>query len=159
MSLRDFALMVGVCLIWAINNIVSKMLVSTYGVPPMAYAAARFVIVALATAPWLFPAPRPLWRIVLVGLLMGGGTFSLFFIGLKTASPSAAAIVGQLGLPVTTVLSVLMLGETIHWPRRIGIGLTFLGVLVVMWNPEVCMRAAACSPSRPGPWRDRSAPC
>lgn len=136
MSFKDFALMVGVCLIWAMNNIISKLVITHYGAPPMFYAVARFAVVALATFPWLFPAPRPLWRVVLVGLLMGAGTFSLLFLGLKTASPSAAAIVGQLGLPLTTLLSVMMLGEVIHWPRRIGIGLTFIGVIVVMWDPN-----------------------
>jgi drug/metabolite transporter (DMT)-like permease len=135
MSFKDFALMAGVCLIWALNNIVSKLIISEHMVPPMFYAGARFAVVALATLPWLLPAPRPLWRTILVALLMGGGTFSLFFMGLKTASPSAATIVGQLGLPVTTLLSVLMLGETIKWPRRIGIALTFVGVLIVMWDP------------------------
>jgi len=73
--------------------------------------------------------------VVLVGLLMGGGTFSLFFMGLKTSSPSAAAIVGQLGLPVTTVLSVLMLGEKVHRTRAFGIALALVGVVVVMYHP------------------------
>lgn len=136
MSLRDFALMVGICLIWALNTIVSKFIVTDFGVAPMFYAGARFLVVALAAAPWLFPAPKPIWKMVLIGLLMGGGTFSLFFIGLRTSSPSAATIVGQLGLPITTVLSVLMLGEKIRWPRALGITLTFVGVLIVMWRPE-----------------------
>lgn len=136
MSLRDFALMVGICLIWALNTIVSKFIVTDFGVAPMFYAGARFLVVALAAAPWLFPAPKPIWKMVLIGLLMGGGTFSLFFIGLRTSSPSAATIVGQLGLPITTVLSVLMLGEKIRWPRALGIALTFVGVLIVMWRPE-----------------------
>jgi drug/metabolite transporter (DMT)-like permease len=136
MSVRDFALMMAVCLVWALNTIVSKLIITDYAVAPMFYAAARFAIVTLAVFPWLFPAPRPVWRMILVGLLMGGGTFSLFFIGLRTSSPSAAAIVGQLGLPVTTVLSVLMLGEKIHLPRGVGIALSFVGVLIVMWNPE-----------------------
>jgi drug/metabolite transporter (DMT)-like permease len=136
MKLRDFALMAGVCLIWALNTIVSKVVVTDYAVSPMFYAASRFGIVTLATFPWLFPAPKPIWKIVLVGLFMGGGAFSLFFIGLKTSSPSASAIVSQLGLPVTTVLSVLMLGEKIHRTRALAIALTFVGVLIVMWNPE-----------------------
>src|SRR3569832_2105363 len=109
--------MAGVCMVWALNTIISKIVVTHYGVAPMFYAAARFCVVTLAVFPWLFPAPRPIWRIVLLGLFMGGGSFSLFFLGLKTSSPSAAAIVGQLGLPVTTVLSVLMLGEKIHVTR------------------------------------------
>src|SRR5436190_1111425 len=136
MTVRDFALMVAACLAWALNTIVSKLIVSDYAVAPMFYAAARYSVVTLAASPWLFPAPRPVWRMLLIGLLMGGGAFSLFFLGLKTSSPSAAAIVGQLGLPVTTVLSVLMLGEKIHLPRGIAIGLSFLGVLIVIWNPQ-----------------------
>ena len=135
MSIRDFALLVGICLIWASNNVVSRIVIARYGVDPMFYAAARFALVALATVPWLLPAPRPIWRAVVVGLLMGGGNFALLFLGLKTASASSAAIVSQLGLPLTTVLSVLMLGEKIHGPRILGIALAFVGVMIVMWSP------------------------
>ena len=110
MALRDFALLVLICLVWASNNIISKIVVAQWGVPPVFYAAVRFAIVAACTLPWLLPAPKPLWRIVAVALLMGGCNFALMFMGLKTASPSAAAIVLQLGVPMTTLLSVLMLG-------------------------------------------------
>lgn len=136
MALRDFALLVLICLVWASNNIISKIVVAHWGVPPVFYAAVRFAIVAACTLPWLLPAPKPLWRIVAVALLMGGCNFALMFMGLKTASPSAAAIVLQLGVPMTTLLSVLMLGERIRWRRGLGIAMTLLGALVVMWNPD-----------------------
>jgi len=135
MSLRDFGLLALVCLVWASNNIVSKYVVSQLGLPPLFYAAIRFGIVALATLPWLWPMPKPRWRLVLVALLMGGGNFALLFLGLKTSTPSAAAVVGQLGVPITTLLSVVMLGERVRWRRALGIGLTFAGALAVMWNP------------------------
>jgi drug/metabolite transporter (DMT)-like permease len=135
-SLRDFAILVGVCLVWALSNVLSKIVVGEWGVPPLAFAAVRFLIVAAVTLPWLLPAPRPLWRIGLVGMLMGGGNFALLFIGLQTASPSAAAIVVQVGVPITTLLSVLMLGERIAWRRGLGITLTLAGALVVIWNPQ-----------------------
>jgi O-acetylserine/cysteine efflux transporter len=136
MSLRDFGLLTLVCLVWASNNIVSKYVVSHLGLPPLFYAAVRFAIVALATAPWLLPMPRPQWRLIVVALLMGGGNFALLFIGLKTSTPSAAAVIGQLGVPMTTLLSMVMLGEKIHWRRAVGIGLTFAGAIAVMWNPH-----------------------
>lgn len=136
MSFRDFALLVLVCLIWATNNIISKFVVSAMDVPPMFYAAVRFAVVLLVVSPWLRPAPRPLWRMIAVGLLMGGGNFALLFIGFKTATPSAAAVVGQLGVPMTTLLSVAMLGERIRWRRGLGITLTFLGAVAVMWDPH-----------------------
>ena len=136
MSLRDFGLLVLVCLVWASNNIVSKYAVGVLAVPPLFYASVRFAVVALATFPWLFPAPKPYWRLIVVALLMGGGNFALLFIGLKTSTPSAAAVVGQLGVPITTLLSVVMLGEQIHWRRGLGIFLTLAGALLVMWSPH-----------------------
>lgn len=136
LSLRDFLILVAVCLAWGASNVVSKLVVGHMGVPPLFFAAARFALVVLATLPWLLPAPRPLWRILLVGLLMGGGNFALLFIGLKTATPSAAAVVVQLGVPITTLLSVLLLGERIGWRRGLGIALTLSGALLVIWNPH-----------------------
>jgi drug/metabolite transporter (DMT)-like permease len=135
MALRDFALLVLICLVWASNNIISKIVVAHWGVPPLFYATVRFALVSLVTLPWLLPAPRPIWRIVLVALLMGGGNFALLFVGLKSASPSTTAIVTQLGVPMTTLLSVLMLGERIRWRRGFGIALTFAGAMLVMWQP------------------------
>ena len=135
MSLRDLAVLVGICLVWAANSVMSKVLISHFGVPPLFYGAARFAVVVVATLPWLLPAPRPLWRMVVVGLLMGGGTFTLTFLGLKTTSPSALAVVSQLGVPISTLLSVVILGERIRWRRGLGIGLTLAGALIVMWNP------------------------
>ncbi|HEY5071514.1 MAG TPA: DMT family transporter [Caulobacteraceae bacterium] len=134
MSLRDFGLLVAVCLVWAANSVVSKVIISHFGVPPLFYTAARFVVVVVATAPWLLPAPRPMWRMIAVGLLMGGGSFALTFIGLETTTPSAAAVVGQLGIPIATVLSVLLLGEKIGWRRGLGIVLALGGALLVMWD-------------------------
>lgn len=137
MALRDFALLVLVCLLWALSNIVSKIVVGDWQVPPLFFAALRFALVLLATLPWLLPVPRPLWRIAAVGLLMGGGNFALLFIGLQTASPSSAAIVIQAGVPITTLLSVLILKERIHWRRATGIALTLAGVLIVIWAPDM----------------------
>jgi drug/metabolite transporter (DMT)-like permease len=136
MSLRDFLLFVFVCVIWALNIVASKVAVADMGVPPLLFSAMRFGTIALAVSPWLLPMPRPRWRILVVGLLMGGGGFALFLVGLRTASPSAAGIVGQIGVPMTTLLSIVMLGERIGWRRRLGIALTFLGVMVVMWDPH-----------------------
>ena len=135
MRLGDLLLLVLICLTWAFNNVLSKIVVDAWAVPPLFYAALRFAVVALAMLPWLWPMPRPAWRIILIALLMGGGNFALLFVGLQTSSPSSAAIVLQLGAPFTILLSVLMLGERVHWRRGIGIALVLLGVLIVSWRP------------------------
>jgi drug/metabolite transporter (DMT)-like permease len=45
-------------------------------------------------------------------------------------------VVIQLGVPFTTILSMLMLGEKVRWKRGLGIALTLAGAVVVMWNPH-----------------------
>ena len=135
MSPRDFSLFVMICVIWAMNAIVAKVVVSDMNVPPLFFGALRSVAIALAVAPWLLPLPKPLWRVIVVGILMGGGGFALYFVGLTMATPSSAAIVSQLGVPTATLLSVVVLGEKIRWRRGIGIALTLAGVFFVMFNP------------------------
>ncbi len=141
MQLRDFLILIGVCLIWATNNVISKIVVADWSVPPLLYAALRFLIVLIATLPWLLPMPRPKWRILSVGLLMGGGSFAIMFVGLKTVTPSEAAIVSQAGVPITTLLSIVLLGERIAWRRALGITLTLVGVLLVVWEPGFAVSA------------------
>lgn len=136
MPLRDFALLVAICLVWAGNNIVSKIIISHFGAPPLFYATARFALVTLVTLPWLLPAPRALGRLVLVALLMGAASFALVFLALQTTSPSGVAIVGQLGLPISVALSALLLGERISPRRGVGMALTLAGVLAVIWDPS-----------------------
>jgi len=136
MTLRHLLLMLSIAAIWAVNNVMAKYVVSYLHVPPMFYAASRFALVALILLPWLRSPPRPLWRLVTVALLMGAGSFGLMFIGLQSSTPSAAAVVMQLGLPVTTLLSVTMLGERLQARRVIGIVLTFAGAMTVIWDPH-----------------------
>lgn len=135
MTLRDFGFLVLICVLWALNTVLSKVVITQMGVPPMSYALVRFVLVALIVLPWLLPMPKPRLRLLLVALLMGGGNFVFLFLGLQTASPSGVAIVSQLGVPMTTILSVMILGETIRWRRGIGIVLTFIGAMTVIWDP------------------------
>lgn len=135
MRLRDFLLLALVCLIWAGSNVVSKIVVGHWMVPPLFFAAVRFALVSAVTLPWLLPLPRPVWRIVAVGVLMGAGNFALLFMGLQATSPSMVAIVVQSSVPITTLLSIMMLGERIHWRRAVGILLALAGVVIVIWQP------------------------
>ncbi|WP_439576086.1 DMT family transporter [Phreatobacter sp.] len=135
MAPRDFALLMLVCLIWATNFIVTKLVLADLDVPPLAFSALRFLLVFLVAVPWLLPWPRPRWRIVLVGLLMGAGGFGLVSVGLMTATPSSAAVVVQLGVPITALMSVFMLAERIGLRRGLGIAIAFAGAITVMYDP------------------------
>jgi drug/metabolite transporter (DMT)-like permease len=138
---RDFLLLVLVCLIWASNNVLSKIVVSQWHVPPLFFSSVRFLIVVLVTVPWLLPVPRPVWRILTLGLFMGAGNFGLMFIALYWVSPSEAAIVVQASVPMTTLLSIVILGERIRWRRWLGTTLALAGVLIVVWQPGLRISA------------------
>lgn len=134
MPLRDFALIVGVCVLWASNNVVSKYAISVLGVAPLLYAALRFVLVAILTARWLLPARPPVWRLALIGVLMGAGNFGLFFLGMKDATVASAAIVAQVGVPVSALFSMVVLRERIRPWRAFGILLTLAGTVAIIWD-------------------------
>jgi drug/metabolite transporter (DMT)-like permease len=135
MQLRDIAITVAICLIWGLNATISKVVVSGMGIPPLFYGALRCFVIMVAVFPWLYPMPKPRFRLVAASFLIGGGSFALYYVGLLDATASSAAIVSQVGLPITTLLSVVMLGETIRWRRALGMALALGGTLLVIWDP------------------------
>jgi drug/metabolite transporter (DMT)-like permease len=136
MLARDFAILVFVCFVWATNFVTTKLALTVLHLPPLFFSSLRFAIVFLFALPWLLPWPRPRLRIVIVGLCMGAGGFGLVSVGLMSATPASAAVVTQLGVPITALLSVFMLGERIGWRRGFGIALAFLGAVTVMYDPN-----------------------
>ena len=130
MSPASVGLLVLCNVVWALNVVVSKLAVDDLGMPPLAYAFARSLLVMLVLLPFLRPVPRGLGKILLVGLTISGGSFALLFMGLETASPAATGVVSLSGAPLTVLFAILFLGEQVRWRRGLGIALTFAGVLV-----------------------------
>ncbi|MBU6371299.1 MAG: DMT family transporter [Alphaproteobacteria bacterium] len=134
MRLSDFLLLSLICLVWGLNLVATRWVVAD--VPPLAYAFLRFALIAVVLAPFLFPAPRNLGLVALVGLCIGGLNFAFLFIALKNGTASSVAIAGQLGLPFSTILSMAFLGETVGWRRGLGMGLAFAGVVLIAYDPN-----------------------
>ncbi|HCO90571.1 MAG TPA: EamA/RhaT family transporter, partial [Alphaproteobacteria bacterium] len=64
--------------------------------------------------------------------------FALFYGGLAAAEDvSTVAIAVQLGVPFSTIMSILFLNEKVYWRRWSGIALSFLGVMVIGFDPKV----------------------
>jgi len=135
MGFRDFALLFAVCLVWGLNIVVTRWVVFDASVPPIFFAAIRFLGVALLLIPFLRPIPKDIKTLFFISFFIGSGHFALLFVGLANAEASAAAVVGQLGVPFSTLMSMAFLGETIGWRRGLGIMLAFAGVLVIAVDP------------------------
>lgn len=136
MALRDFALLFAICLVWGLNLVVTRWAVADMGVPPIFFAALRFLGVAVLLIPFLRPVPPNLGLLALVAVMIGSVHFALLFLGLQNAEASSVAVVGQLGVPISTLLSMIFLGETIGWRRALGILLAFAGVIIIALDPS-----------------------
>lgn len=132
----SIAILLACNIVWALNVVISKLAVDDLGVPPLFYAAGRSLLVVLALLPLLRTVPKDLPRVLIVGLAISGGSFSLLFIGLQTASPSAAGIVSLTGAPLTVLFAILFLKEEVRWRRGLGIALTFAGVAIAIGSPS-----------------------
>jgi O-acetylserine/cysteine efflux transporter len=143
MSLRHFALLFGICLIWGVNFVVAKwslsgtpVLVPGFeGAPPLFFAFLRFILLYAMLAPFLRPIPKQMGPVIGAALTMGAVQFALLFIGLRYATPSAIAIVVQLSVPFTTVLSIIFLSERVRWVRGLGMAIAFAGAALVVLKP------------------------
>jgi len=143
MSLRHFALLFAICLVWGLNFVVAKwslsgtpVLVEGFeGSPPFFFAFMRFFLLYAALAPWLRPVPQKMGAVIGAALTMGAIQFALLFIGLRYATPSAIAIIVQLTVPFTTVLSIIFLNEKVRWVRGTGMAIAFVGAALVVFKP------------------------
>ncbi|MBL8781638.1 MAG: DMT family transporter, partial [Alphaproteobacteria bacterium] len=124
-----------ICVIWGFNFVAAKVGVGQ--MPPLLFTGLRFLILAAVLIPFLKPAPGRMRDVLLVALFNGAIHFGLMFTGVALTAASVVAVVAQLNVPFATILSILVLGETIHWRRWLGIAMTFAGVMVVSFDPHV----------------------
>ena len=133
---RDLGILVFLNVIWGFNYVASK--IGVHEIPPVFFTALRFVVVGVFVARFLRLHPGEMSRILWAAFFAGPVAFALLFIGLAHVENTAnAAVVSQLGVPFTTLLSVWLLGEVIHWRRKLGIGLAFVGVAIIGFDPRV----------------------
>ncbi len=135
MTRRDFLILSLCCFLWGANLAMTRWAIAHLGVQPLFFAGLRFLIVAILLAPFLRPLPKNLGTLFGVSLLIGSLNFGMLFVGLGQSEVSAAAVVGQLGVPISTLMSMIFLGEDVRWRRWLGILLAFAGVVIIAFNP------------------------
>jgi O-acetylserine/cysteine efflux transporter len=137
MPLRHFLLLLLVCLAWGGNFLTSALALRE--LPPFLFTALRLSLVALCLLPFLHrPGPGQWPRLIAVSLCNGALHFGLSFWALQLAGNLASpAILMQSYIPMATLLAVWLLGERIGWKTSAGIALSFLGVLVLGFDPLV----------------------
>lgn len=133
---RDLAVAALMNTMWALNIIAAKMAVTE--VAPLTAAFLRQAIVCVVCLSWLRIIPGQMRALTGLGVLTGGLFFVFINLSLLAATNvSALAIAGQLGVPFSMILAVLVLGERIHRYRIAGVALSFLGVGILLFDPRI----------------------
>ena len=133
---RDLVLLIAMNLIWGLNLIASNIGVGQF--PPIFFTAMRFGSLALFLLPMLRLYRGQMVNLFAAAMLTGPATFALLFAGIYLAEDAATvAVASQMGVPFSTLMSVMFLGETIRWRRTLGIALAFGGIVIISFDPRV----------------------
>lgn len=136
MKPAHLALILLIDVIWAFNIVAVKEAVEA--AQPLTAVALRYTIVLVATLPWLRWLPGRMGIVLITGFIAGALFMGLGGLSFALAdNVSALAIAGQLGVPFSLLLAVLIYKETIRWPRITAVVLCFAGVAVMGFDPAI----------------------
>lgn len=142
MKPSHLALILFIDLIWAFNIVAVKLAIDDAG--PLTAVMLRYGIVALACLPWLRWLPGRMGTVLITGFVAGALFMGLGGLSFALAdNVSALAIAGQLGVPFSLLLAVVIFKERIRWPRITAVILCFLGVAVMGFDPAIAHESVA----------------
>jgi O-acetylserine/cysteine efflux transporter len=134
LSSSDLVIALVMNLMWGCNIVAAKMGVELAS--PLTAVWLRQVMVAIICLPFLRIIPGKMRPLLALGFLSGVLFYLIIGLSLAVADNiSALAIAGQLGVPFSLILAVIFLKERIHIYRTIGVVLSFLGVVVIAFDP------------------------
>jgi O-acetylserine/cysteine efflux transporter len=135
MTTQHLAFMMFINLVWGFALVAAKVSLGHF--PPLMFTALRFTLIVAVLFPFLKIHEGRMKQVLIIALCAGPLGFGFFFIGVALSNPSVVAIVSQLGVPFSTIMSVLFLKEEVHWRRWTGIALSFFGVMIISFDPTV----------------------
>jgi O-acetylserine/cysteine efflux transporter len=134
-SVTEWAAIWAVVVVWGLNNAAGKF--ATGALPPLFIGGMRFAVTLVCLFPYIRP-PFPDWRRFLpVILLTGPIHFGVIYWGFKLAhSLSLFSVSLQLWIPLASLFSWLILGETMTRSTLAGMALAFAGVSYMTLDPH-----------------------
>ena len=142
MKRSHLALILLIDLIWAFNIVPVKLAVEAAG--PLTTVLLRYCVVLVACLPWLRWLPGRMGWVLLTGVVAGALFMGLGGLSFALAdNVSALAIAGQLGVPFSLILAVIIYKERIRWPRITAVALCFAGVAVMGFDPAIAHESIA----------------
>ncbi len=137
-----YLLLILTMIFWAGNSVVARGIHET--VPPIALAWLRWTIAALLILPFAWPhlkrdwpVIRANWRILLLLGTIGTGTFiAIYYYGISKTSAINALVINSAVPLLIPLAAFLMYGERITRHQTLGIGVSLIGVLTVLFKGD-----------------------
>jgi len=135
MSINQILLALIVPMTWGFGYALTKIGMDQF--TPLLLMSLRFGIAGLILI-WFTKPPwehmRELFMVAFIGSTI---QYGFTYYGLKGIDVSTASILVQLEGPILALLSALILKERLGWPRALGMGLAFAGVIVITGEPRL----------------------
>lgn len=137
MKKRDILFIIVLNAIWGWNFLAVKYSVADF--TPFLSNMLRFAVALIFLFPFLRGSIKgQVGPVLRIAGLMGIMHFGLLYIGMSMAGGvSAIAIVAQLNVPFATLCAIFMLKEKIGLTRAFAIVLSFIGVIIMGFDPVV----------------------
>lgn len=137
MNFRDLTIMMIICFVWAMNFLAGAKGVTQFS--PLVFVCLRFALLLALVWPFLRWPPRgQVLRVIAAALSFGVFHFCLMLWALQRAGDvSSVAIVLQTYVPIAVLLAMAMLGESVGWRTLVAIGVAFVGVLILGFDPHI----------------------
>ena len=135
MSINQILLALIVPITWGFGYALTKIGMDQF--TPLLLMSLRFGIAGLILV-WFTKPPWEYMRELFIIALIGSTIqYGFTYYGLKGIDVSTASILVQLEGPILALLSTLILKERLGWPRALGMGLAFAGVIVIAGEPRL----------------------
>jgi O-acetylserine/cysteine efflux transporter len=120
--------------LWGANFAVLKLGLDTW--PPLFFVALRLGAVGLLLIPFVgLPKRSQLPGLFLLALLLGVIHFGTLFTGIALADAATSSIIIQIQVPLSALTAAVFLGDHIGWRRWCGMGLSLLGIALLVGRP------------------------
>src|SRR5690242_10850607 len=120
--------------LWGANFAVLKLGLDT--LPPFLFVALRLGAVGLLLLPFVgLPKRSQLPGLLLLALLLGVIHFGTLFTGIALADAATSSIIIQIQVPLSALAAATFLGDHIGWRRWCGMGLSILGIALLVGRP------------------------
>lgn len=120
--------------LWGANFAVLKLGLDTW--PPLFFVALRLGAVGLLLIPFVgLPKRSQLPGLCLLALLLGVIHFGTLFAGIALSDAATSSIIIQIQVPLSALAAAAFFGDHIGWRRYSGMGLSILGIALLVGRP------------------------